>query len=1333
MLAATASLIGTDTSTQGNWTGVYGSNGYSIVGGSTTLPSYGTFSVTGNQFYEWQGPGTYGNPAPTDPRDPQVRAGDTNRVAAADVSDSSLSYNVAITDGNVHQVAFYLFDWDSRGRAETVTVSDPTTGAVLATNDVTKFSGGEYLVYNISGSVTVNVSNDAGSLNAVVSGVFFDPGPGTVGPVSTAPGQATLLSTDTTTQGNWSGVYGADGYNVIGGDTSVPSYATFALSGGQFYDWQFYDWQLAGNWQQPAPTDVRDPQVAPGDSNRVAATEFDQNNITFDLSLNDRQTHRIAFYLLDWDSQGRSETVTVSDATSGQVLSTTDVTSFSQGKYLVYNLSGHVKVTISNDAGSANAVVSGVFFDPVPNTTAGATRLASVAAGQSYTVSLGATQIAGQTINSWDVNWGDGTPDDTASAGGSVVHSYAYPGTYTVSASATLADGTTVNVPANIDGSFGTGGTATTDFGGNDTAAAMAVQSDGSLIAVGSSNGSFALTHYNANGSIDTDFGSSGTVVTPAANGPATAVAIGANGEIYVAGYVWDSTAGHDDLALAAYGPNGALDTTFGVNGIATMSFAGANAYGAGVGVQSGGRIVVAGYTSQGTAVLVGFNPDGTVDTGFATNGIVTAPSSLSSASALAVQQDDSLVLAGSGSGGPAMLRFAAAGTLDTSFDNAGSVSLPASVGLAPDLAIDYSGTQSGNANWGDIVAAGNAVVRYTAAGVLDTSFGYGGTAQSLGTPFTAAAVAITGDGQVVIAGALNGAFAAAKYASNGLVQYAFGLNGQLAMAIGSSTGADATAIAVGPDGTIALAGYAWNGTSNDFAVASLLPSDAATVNTPVPTLSANAVSDAEIDLNWGSVYSGASGVEVLRSTDGTTYTPIASLGASDTSYHDTTVADSSSYDYELLVEGSCGTPAVPSAYTDPITASTAPPVTNLTGTAASSSEIDLSWANNDPTATAFEVDRSPDAENWQAVATTPDAATLNYRDIGIPEGGPYYYRVRPVRPPGPGNPSFPIVASTPIAQPTSPSAPTTYWVAPSGAGFQFTQSAPGSLTDVVRYLDTAPRPVGGAAIVYLEPDSGGNDKFVLNQTLKIDGGDANAPGGDSNTTFEPAPGSGTPVVTSGVEITGWNFDHNVPAKNGNPAFGVYSAPVDSSKFHVTTQFRDLYLNGQRVLRARTPAAGSNYEYIDAIATGVSNGNYTLSIDIPKADAPDYVDYRTGASMSFPDYVAQQYNSGTNAVEIAVVSGYNISHLRIAKVDSSKTNPNDYTLGIATSDANGFRLDLAAGCECLRKKWGRWDAAVFPRERSPIPKSWRILRGHSCRNCLLRCPQFRRRGDARRK
>ena len=162
---------------------------------------------------------------------------------------------------------------------------------------------------------------------------------------------AVYLSTDTSTSGNWNGTYGADGYTVFGGATALPSYATLGVSGNQF-------WQ----WEGPGTTDTRATQTAAGSSTREAACDYSSGSFTFDLNLTDGQTHRVALYLLDSDYRGRSETVQITDAASGTLLSTTDVNNFTNGDYLVYNMTGHVKITISNDSGSLNAVASGIFF-----------------------------------------------------------------------------------------------------------------------------------------------------------------------------------------------------------------------------------------------------------------------------------------------------------------------------------------------------------------------------------------------------------------------------------------------------------------------------------------------------------------------------------------------------------------------------------------------------------------------------------------------------------------------------------------------------------------------------------------------------------------------------------------------------------------------------------------------------------------------------------------------------------------------------------------------------------------------------------------------------------
>lgn len=352
---ASATLASVDTATSGNWSGKYGADGYSVIGGTTQLPTYATLSIAGDQFYEWEAPGT------TDTRALPISDGSSTRVAATDYSSSSFTINVDISDNQTHQVALYVLDEDYRNRSETVTATDPSTSTQLSTYDVKNFTGGEYLIYNVSGDVTFTFTNDPGSLNAVVSGVFFDPGSGGTtsggGSGSSVSASATYVDTDSTTQGSWTGVYGNDGYSVLGGSTSLPAYATFSTVGSTFYEWE-------------APSFTNDNRALTvtraGNTQRVAACDFsDSGSFAVDLDVNG--SAQVALYILDDDyyyqKSDRAETIQISSAATGAVLTSQNITNFTQGKYLVYDISGDVQITVINDPGSVNCVLSGIFFD----------------------------------------------------------------------------------------------------------------------------------------------------------------------------------------------------------------------------------------------------------------------------------------------------------------------------------------------------------------------------------------------------------------------------------------------------------------------------------------------------------------------------------------------------------------------------------------------------------------------------------------------------------------------------------------------------------------------------------------------------------------------------------------------------------------------------------------------------------------------------------------------------------------------------------------------------------------------------------------------------------
>jgi glucose/arabinose dehydrogenase len=340
----TASYLTTDPATQGNWQGVYGFQGYSVVNDATSYPTYAQVGVFGAGTYTWAG-------STSDVRALQKATNPSDRIAATYYSFGTFTIDVNITDGATHRLALYFLDWDSYqgGRSERIDVLDAGTGAVLDTRSVTSFSAGEYLTWNLTGQVRFRVTNTGANGNTcLVAGLFFD----TVG--SSPTGSATYLTTDLGTQGTWQGVYGAQGYSVVNDATSYPSYAQVSVTGAGTYTWA------------ASTTDIRALQKTSTPGDRIAATYYSFTNFTIDVNITDGGTHRLALYLLDWDSYlgGRSERIDVLDAGTGQVLDTRNVSNFSAGQYLTWNLTGHVRFRVTNTgSGNNTCLVAGLFFD----------------------------------------------------------------------------------------------------------------------------------------------------------------------------------------------------------------------------------------------------------------------------------------------------------------------------------------------------------------------------------------------------------------------------------------------------------------------------------------------------------------------------------------------------------------------------------------------------------------------------------------------------------------------------------------------------------------------------------------------------------------------------------------------------------------------------------------------------------------------------------------------------------------------------------------------------------------------------------------------------------
>ena len=210
------------------------------------------------------------------------------------------------------------------------------------------------------------------------------------------------------------------------------------------------------------------------------------------------------------------------------------------------------------------------------------------------------------------------------------------------------------NSNGTLDTGFGNGGKVTNLIGGySGYGASVALQGDGKIVVAGSSGTAFALARYNSDGTLDTGFGSGGSVTTSIG-----IVAIGKSltlqsdgkivlaGQAIVIGYGWN-------FALVRYNSNGTLDTSFGSGGKVTTPFGNGSDVGNSVVLQLDGRIVVAGWSSNGSNddfALVRYNTNGTLDTSFGSGGMVTTPIGGGSdvGISVALQGDGRIVVAGS-------------------------------------------------------------------------------------------------------------------------------------------------------------------------------------------------------------------------------------------------------------------------------------------------------------------------------------------------------------------------------------------------------------------------------------------------------------------------------------------------------------------------------------------------------------------------------------------------------------------------------------------------------------------------------------------------------------
>jgi hypothetical protein len=229
---------------------------------------------------------------------------------------------------------------------------------------------------------------------------------------------------------------------------------------------------------------------------------------------------------------------------------------------------------------------------------------------------------------------------------------------------------------------------------------------------------------------------------------------------------------------------------------------------------------------------------------------------------------------------------------------------------------------------------------------------------------------------------------------------------------------------------------YAVNSTGGRSGFSNVASAVTGTVSNPLgaPTgLAASASSSSQINLSWADNSTAETSFRIERSTDGANFSFLANVGSNVKTYSNTNLPASSKYYYRVQATGSgssSGWSNTANATTQ-ASGSTAPAAPSaLAASAVSTSQINLSWADNSGNETGFRIERSTDGTNFSFLANV-GVNVKAYSNTGLPAGTKYYYRVQAT---GTPNSAFSNVANATTQTSTGGTiaAPTNLAVVPS-------------------------------------------------------------------------------------------------------------------------------------------------------------------------------------------------------------------------------------------------------------------------------------------------------------
>ncbi|OJW22507.1 MAG: hypothetical protein BGO49_00540, partial [Planctomycetales bacterium 71-10] len=807
---------------------------------------------------------------------------------------------------------------------------------------------------------------------------------------------ASFASTDATTKGDWKGSYGSDGYSLAGDATSLPAYASVVVNAN------LHVWTTD-------TTDVRALQKA--STGRVASVWNSAPQFGVDVDLNDGRTHRVSLHALDWSTFARIQRVDVLDAGTGALLDSRTLSDFNGGVYATWDLQGKVQFRVVKLAG-INAVVSGIFFDAVdpPDTPTG------VAASATSPTSTLVTWAAAAGAGSYAVERSlDGTSWIAAGTAGAGATSFA---------DAALADDARYYYRVTAVNPAGSSAPSVVASATTPLAAPTGVAAE-----------FFASNRIDVTWT-DASVAEGGYVVEQSADGVAWAAVVSAP-----AGAARAVVSGPFSPSAAYYFRVRAYSNATG----STSSYS-ATASATTPAIAAPGPL--AAYWSSGTQASLYWADNSSNETGFRVERSTDGVTWTSAGSPTAGQT--SFTVAGLTLGTTYQFRVRA---YNGSGESANSNVAVARVGAVPAAPLNLAAVPAGpdriNLAWTD--AATNETsyrIERSTDGVnftlLTTSQPNQPTAYASsltpGTTYYFRVRAVNAENSAwsdVVSATTTVQPPAAPFVLTATAASSSQVDLAWRESTDNETGYKVERSTDGVTWTLLTTTYAYQstysatglapGTTYQFRVrATNASGDSASSNVataatlllnPPTNLVATVVSGSRIDLGWYDAATNETGYKVERSTDGVAFTPLATVGANQSSYSATGLSAGTNYWFRVRAASASGDSAWSAVVPTRTSVAPAAPI-DLTATPASPIKINLSWTDLATNETGYKVERSTDGVDFTPLQTLSENSTAYAATVAF--GATYYFRVRAAN----GDDSAPSNVVSAAGAPVVPAAP---------------------------------------------------------------------------------------------------------------------------------------------------------------------------------------------------------------------------------------------------------------------------------------------------------------------